>query len=86
MAKINRHDFTESTKRLLKDRAGSLCSKPDCQVMTTGANEDKHKTTNVGVAAHITAAAPGGPRFDEKLTPQQSIKVPITAFGYANPR
>lgn len=29
------------------------------------------KATNVGVASHITAAAPGGARFDDSLTSEQ---------------
>jgi hypothetical protein len=29
------------------------------------------KSLNVGVAAHITAAAPGGPRYDPSLTTEQ---------------
>jgi len=29
------------------------------------------KALNIGVAAHITAASPGGARYDESLTPEQ---------------
>src|SRR5260370_12566395 len=30
--------------------------------------DDASKSTSVGVAAHITAASPGGPRYDANLT------------------
>jgi len=33
--------------------------------------EDPTKAVNIGVAAHITAASPGGPRFDPSLTPNE---------------
>src|SRR5690606_20844471 len=29
------------------------------------------KSTSIGIAAHITAAASGGPRYDDTLTPDQ---------------
>src|ERR1700757_3032869 len=40
-----------------------LCSNPECRAHTTGPQTDPLKIVNVGVAAHITAASPGGPRF-----------------------
>lgn len=64
----NRDDFSEQTKRLLANRAGVRCSNPNCRKLTSGANADPNKTTNIGVAAHITAAAPGGPRYDNAMT------------------
>ena len=39
--------------------------------MTRGAASDDDRTINVGFAAHITAASPGGPRYDPKLTTAQ---------------
>lgn len=38
---------------------------------TVGPNAEAAKATNIGVAAHITAAAEGGPRFNANLTPEQ---------------
>ena len=32
-------------------------------------------TVNVGVAAHISAAAPGGPRYDSTLSPEQRSNI-----------
>ena len=39
--------------------------------MTSYAHTEDHKFINLGVAAHITAAAPGGPRYDNSLSPTQ---------------
>lgn len=63
----NRDDFTSKTKEILAKRVGYLCSNPNCQKHTVGPNNDQEKATSIGVAAHITAAAPGGPRFEENL-------------------
>ena len=40
-----------------------------------GPNSIEHKATNIGVAAHITAASSGGPRFNEKLTSEQRSSI-----------
>ena len=64
-------DFPEPVKRILAARAGHLCSNPECRVFTSGPQEDPAKAVNVGVAAHITAASVGGPRFDPGLSPEQ---------------
>ncbi|SOE48507.1 hypothetical protein SAMN05446635_0224 [Burkholderia sp. OK233] len=62
-----RDDFSQSTKEILAKRSGQCCSNPDCGRVTSGPHEDDDKAVNLGVAAHITAAAPGGPRYYEKL-------------------
>ena len=43
------------------------CSNPNCRQLTSGPRSDLGKAVNVGVAAHITAAAPGGPRYESSL-------------------
>lgn len=43
------------------------CSCPDCRIPTAGPDGDGG-VTNTGVAAHISAASPGGPRYSEDLT------------------
>jgi hypothetical protein len=60
----NRHDFTAKTVDVLRKRVGFLCSNPNCRKHTVGPNSDKEKATIVGVAAHIAAASPGGPRYN----------------------
>lgn len=67
----NRDDFSESTKTLLAKRAGFRCSNPSCRKPTSGSNVDPNKATNIGVAAHICAAALGGPRYDSEMTPEE---------------
>jgi hypothetical protein len=66
-----RDDFSGQTKAVLAQRVGYLCSKPDCRAYTSGPQVDPAKAVNVGVAAHITAASEGGPRYDKGLTPDQ---------------
>lgn len=43
------------------------CSRPECRVPTSGP-DGGDGVTNTGVAAHIAAASPGGPRYDETMT------------------
>lgn len=64
----SRDDFSSSTKDILAKRVGFRCSNPNCRKLTCGANTAPEKATNIGVAAHITAAAKGGPRYDERMT------------------
>ena len=64
-----RDDFSEETKRVLAARAGNLCSNPDCRASTTGPQIDPSRAVNIGVAAHITAASPGGPRYRPEFSP-----------------
>ena len=66
-----RDDFSKPTREKLAHRVGYRCSKPDCGVLTRGAASDSDGTINVGVAAHITAASIGGPRFASTLTSDQ---------------
>ncbi|MCS6029404.1 MULTISPECIES: hypothetical protein [Klebsiella] len=71
-----RDDFSTKTKQILSDRVGGRCSYPGCGQVTTGPNlHDPAKKVNTGVAAHITAAAKGGPRFDESLTSEQRSSI-----------
>ena len=65
-----RDEFTEITKRKLRDNVGSRCSKPDCRVPTMA------PSNNIGVAAHICAASKGtpskpGPRYDKSMSKEE---------------
>lgn len=66
-----RDDFSAKTKEILAKRVAYRCSNPDCRKPTVGPNSEPGKTVLIGVAAHITAAAPGGPRFDFDLAPEE---------------
>ncbi len=61
---MSRDDFPLRTKEALAKRVGYRCSNPACGKLTSGPHADPTKAVNIGVAAHIAAAAPGGPRFD----------------------
>lgn len=68
----NRDDFSDPTKRQLERRASGRCSFPGCKQATSGpSDEAPHATTNIGIAAHICAAAPGGRRYSSDMTPAQ---------------
>ncbi len=68
----NRDDFTAATKLKLAQGVGYFCSNPDCKVLTVAARTGvEDGILNMGRAAHITAAAPGGKRYDDTLTPIQ---------------
>ncbi len=66
-----RDDFSAATRRKLAGRAGNVCSVLTCRLPTQGAATGSDDVVDVGIAAHITAAAPGGPRYDPTLTSQQ---------------
>jgi tetratricopeptide (TPR) repeat protein len=66
-----RDDFTEPVKRESAFRAGHSCSNPDCRARTSGPQSGEDGTLNLGEAAHISAASPGGPRFDPALSPDE---------------
>ena len=67
----NRDDFLQSVKDKLAKQVGYHCCNPFCYRQTIGPNYDKTDTMSIGVASHITAAAPGGKRYDSSLTSEQ---------------
>lgn len=67
-----RDDFKKDTWMRAASRVGFLCSKPDCRCHTLGPSaESNQAVSNIGVAAHICAAAPGGKRYDPTMTPEE---------------
>jgi hypothetical protein len=63
-----RDEFSAAVKETLARRVGHRCSNPACRQLTSGPTSDAGGVINVGVAAHITAAATGGPRYDAALS------------------
>lgn len=61
-------DFPADVVRTLKDRAGNKCSV--CHKSTSGPGASDDTAQSDGVAAHITAASPRGPRYDGSLSPE----------------
>jgi hypothetical protein len=70
-----RDDFSLKVKDTLSKRVGLRCSNPDCRVLTTGPNSLEDKATNIGVAAHITAAEQNGPRYVPSITRQERSSI-----------
>lgn len=64
----SRDEFRQVVKRALAHRVGLFCSNPNCRAATSGPQSDPSSSVNVGVGAHITGAAPGGPRFDSRMS------------------
>lgn len=63
-----RDNFLASTVHRLRDMAGNVCSFPGCHVHTHGSKALRDGPFSIGVACHIKAAAPGGPRYDPDQT------------------
>jgi hypothetical protein len=62
-----RSDFSYAVKTALAKRSGYRCA--ICGALTTGPSaKSLMSSTNIGVAAHITAASSKGPRYDPSLT------------------
>jgi hypothetical protein len=66
-----RDDFPKPVVETLAKRVGNRCSNPTCRKRTSGPHTEGDKALNVGVAAHITAASLGGPRYDASLTSEE---------------
>ncbi len=53
----------------MAERVGWKCSFPGCNINTVGPDsDDPTKRINNGIAAHIYAAAPNGPRYNPEMT------------------
>jgi len=66
-----RDEFDDKTKEMLARRVGFRCSNPNCRKLTSGPQTDPAKAVNIGVAAHITAASQGGPRYNARLSSEE---------------
>lgn len=64
---MGRDNFTQPIKTALAKRVAYKCSNPTCPNSTIGPHTDALKSVNLGVACHIAAASPGGPRYDPLL-------------------
>jgi hypothetical protein len=72
----NRDDFSRKTLDELAKRVAYRCSAPSCRVPTVGPSESrKSGVAMLGVGAHITAAAPGGPRYDARFTAEERASI-----------
>jgi hypothetical protein len=69
----NRDDFSQATKNRLAKQARYHCSNPSCRKLTSAPTSNGEDDVNIGVAAHICAAAsgPGARRYRGDMTPEQ---------------
>lgn len=65
-----RIDFNETTKREAAEKVAYFCSNPDCKRLTIATN-DSGEPHRYGEAAHIYAAASGGPRSNKNLSEKE---------------
>jgi hypothetical protein len=70
-----RDDFSTRIIANLAKRANYICSNPDCRKPTAGPHSNPEKAMSIGVAAHICAASPGGPRYDPSQTPEERASI-----------
>jgi hypothetical protein len=71
-----RDEFAGPVRAVLAQRAAGRCSNPGCGKVTSGPGLDPGRAVNLGVAAHITAASPGGPRYDPALSAAERRAAP----------
>jgi hypothetical protein len=80
-----RDDFPAPVKKAVALRAGYRCSFEGCGIATVGASEESPVAhANIGVAAHICAAAPGGRRYDLSMTPEERSAIDNAIWLCAN--
>lgn len=70
-----RDELQRKIRQALADRVGLHCSNPECRRLTSGPAADPRRALNIGVAAHITAASPGGPRYNPVLTSEERASI-----------
>jgi hypothetical protein len=71
----SRDDFSLKTKDILSKRVGTLCSNPDCCVLTFGPQINSEKSINIGVAAHIEGAAPNSARYNPNQSKEERSSI-----------
>jgi hypothetical protein len=60
--------FSKPVKLTLGQRAAYLCNNPGCRKLTVGPHSEITKSLITGEAAHISAEAEGGPRYNATQT------------------
>ena len=67
-----RDEFRKKTKDILAHRVAWICSWPGCPTVTVGPNKSSTDSFQIlGEAAHIHAAAKGGPRYDPNISQEE---------------
>lgn len=68
-----RDNFPKKTTEALKQRVAYRCSNPECRVPTIGPGSEDIKSNSIGIAAHISGASPGGPRYSSSMSQADRI-------------
>jgi hypothetical protein len=80
-----RDDFDKPVMDALAKRAAYICSNPDCKALTIApSTDDDTKFIYIGKAAHITAAAKRGPRFDPNISSEERKSINNGIFLCSN--
>jgi ABC-type branched-subunit amino acid transport system ATPase component len=58
----HRAEFSAATRKIIAERAGYQCSVLNCGRLTVGPGPGQAQVVSIGMAAHIYAASPSGPR------------------------
>jgi hypothetical protein len=66
-----RADFSAATRTVIAQRAGYQCSVLNCGRLTVGPGQGPQGVLSIGMAAHIFAAAPRGPRGSGGLSREE---------------
>lgn len=70
-----RDDFKKPVIEALSRRVAQRCSNPECRVPTAAPSDTELGVNNIGIAAHIHAASPGGPRYDLSMTSDERASI-----------
>src|SRR5260370_34159408 len=70
-----RDEFPMGVQRTVAERAAYICSNPACRDWTVEPHSDAEKSLKTGETAHIRAASPGGPRYDDTQTPEERTSI-----------
>src|SRR5579864_8372764 len=82
---MNRDDFSQRVINTSKMRAAFICSNPSCKAMTLfPSSEDENLVQYIGIAAHITSASPGGPRYDTSMMKEERESISNAIFLCSN--
>lgn len=71
----NRDDFSQQVKVCLPSVRDIDAQTQIAKNQLLGAQEGGSKSISIGIAAHITAAAPGGPRYNAAMTPEERSSI-----------
>lgn len=68
---MSRVEFRKPVQRIIASRSGFRCSFPNCGRSTIGPAINENEFSNIGVASHIYAASPNGPRGNGGLSKEE---------------